>query len=29
VSHEEWLTFAQDSLDNGFYAIASKVIQSD
>ncbi|KAM0896431.1 hypothetical protein ACQ4PT_023182 [Festuca glaucescens] len=24
VSHEEWLTFAQDSLDNGFYAIASK-----
>uniref|UniRef100_A0ACD5Y4E9 Uncharacterized protein n=1 Tax=Avena sativa TaxID=4498 RepID=A0ACD5Y4E9_AVESA len=24
VSDEEWLTFAQDSLDNGFYAIASK-----
>ncbi|GJM88201.1 hypothetical protein PR202_ga04234 [Eleusine coracana subsp. coracana] len=25
VSREEWLTFANDSLDNGFYAIASKV----
>ncbi|KAL6905974.1 hypothetical protein ACP4OV_003575 [Aristida adscensionis] len=24
VSHEEWLTFAKDSLDNGFYTIASK-----
>ncbi|XP_037433796.1 protein DOUBLE-STRAND BREAK FORMATION-like isoform X2 [Triticum dicoccoides] len=24
VFHEEWLTFAQDSLDNGFYTIASK-----
>lgn len=24
VSHEEWSTFAKDSLDNGFYAIASK-----
>ncbi|KAK3135948.1 hypothetical protein QOZ80_5BG0425680 [Eleusine coracana subsp. coracana] len=24
VSREEWLTFAKDSLDNGFYAIASK-----
>ncbi|CAM0950505.1 unnamed protein product [Alopecurus aequalis] len=24
VSDEEWLTFAQDSLDNGFYTIASK-----
>ena len=26
--HEEWLTFAHDSLDNGFYTIASKVIHS-
>uniref|UniRef100_A0A0D3HH83 Uncharacterized protein n=1 Tax=Oryza barthii TaxID=65489 RepID=A0A0D3HH83_9ORYZ len=24
VSNEEWLTFAKDSLDNGFYTIASK-----
>lgn len=24
VSHEEWLTFAKDSLHNGFYTIASK-----
>ncbi|KAL6630619.1 hypothetical protein ACP70R_028470 [Stipagrostis hirtigluma subsp. patula] len=24
VSREEWLTFAKDSLDNGFYTIASK-----
>ncbi|XP_066354310.1 protein DOUBLE-STRAND BREAK FORMATION-like [Miscanthus floridulus] len=24
VSHQEWFTFAKDSLDNGFYAIASK-----
>ncbi|XP_062197926.1 protein DOUBLE-STRAND BREAK FORMATION-like [Phragmites australis] len=24
VSHDEWLTFAKDSLDNGFYTIASK-----
>nr|XP_029117216.1 uncharacterized protein LOC105033651 isoform X2 [Elaeis guineensis] len=24
VLHEEWLTFAKDSLDNGFYAIAVK-----
>lgn len=28
VFHEEWLTFAQDSLDNGFYTIASKVVCS-
>jgi hypothetical protein len=27
VSCEEWLTFAKDSLDNGFYTIASKVIR--
>jgi hypothetical protein len=26
VSREEWLTFAKDSLDNGFYTIASKVL---
>jgi hypothetical protein len=26
VSNEEWLTFAKDSLDNGFYTIASKVL---
>ncbi|KAF0889637.1 hypothetical protein E2562_030118 [Oryza meyeriana var. granulata] len=25
VSNEEWLTFAKDCLDNGFYTIASKV----
>lgn len=25
VSHEEWLTFADDSLNNGFYSIAVKV----
>jgi hypothetical protein len=27
VSREEWLTFAKDSLDNGFYTFASKVIR--
>jgi hypothetical protein len=27
VSRQEWLTFAKDSLDNGFYTIASKVIR--
>ena len=26
VSRQEWLTFAKDSLDNGFYTIASKVV---
>jgi hypothetical protein len=26
VSRQEWLTFAKDSLDNGFYSIASKVV---
>ncbi|KAE8809876.1 hypothetical protein D1007_13468 [Hordeum vulgare] len=28
VFHEEWLTFAHDSLDNGFYTIASKAFAS-
>ncbi|XP_008792172.1 protein DOUBLE-STRAND BREAK FORMATION [Phoenix dactylifera] len=28
VLHEEWLTFAKDSLDNGFYAIAIKGFES-
>ncbi|XP_073101045.1 protein DOUBLE-STRAND BREAK FORMATION isoform X2 [Elaeis guineensis] len=28
VLHEEWLTFAKDSLDNGFYAIAVKGFES-
>ena len=27
VSREEWLTFAKDALHNGFYTIASKVLQ--
>jgi hypothetical protein len=27
VSREEWLTFAKDALQNGFYTIASKVVQ--
>ena len=26
VSHIEWLTFAEQALDNGFYSVAAKVI---
>jgi hypothetical protein len=25
VTYQEWVTFAKDSLDNGFYSIAEKV----
>jgi hypothetical protein len=28
VSREEWLTFAKDALQNGFYTIASKLLQA-
>lgn len=28
VSRQEWLTFATNCLDNGFYTIASKVLLS-
>ncbi|XP_058075123.1 protein DOUBLE-STRAND BREAK FORMATION isoform X7 [Magnolia sinica] len=28
VSYEEWLTFAEDSLDNGFHSIAAKLFLS-
>lgn len=26
VTHIEWLTFAEQALDNGFYSVAAKVI---
>lgn len=26
VSHMEWLTFAQQALDNGFYSVTAKVL---